>query len=333
MNISIVHNSLRQDDGPDATDVMVQVAAVCDVLVQLGHSVEVLACSLNLEQITARLRETKTELVVNLVESLDGHGRLIHLFPALLDGLRLPYTGSSAAAIAATSNKTEAKELLRRAGLPTPDWAGPIPAGEEKMWGAVADRLWIVKSLWEHASLGMDADSVVRPGSAEELFTILRQRAAGLGGACFAEQFIDGREFNVALLAGNNGPEVLPPAEILFEDFGSRMPRIVDYSAKWDETSFAYRHTPRSFDCKKEDSPLLEKLVEISKQCWHLFHLNGYARVDFRVDHDGNPWILEVNANPCLSPDAGFAAALERAGLSFIEAVRRIVEDSCPTRA
>lgn len=333
MNVSIVHNSITQDDGPDATDVMVQVAAVCDALVQLGYSVDVLACSLNLEQISARLRETKTELVFNLVESLDGHGRLIHLFPALLEALRLPYTGSSAAAIATTSNKTEAKEVLRHAGLPTPDWAGPIPADEEKIWGIVNDSFWIVKSLWEHASLGMDADSVVRPGSAEELFSILRQRVAGLGGACFAEQFIEGREFNIALLAGDSGPEVLPPAEILFEDFGSRMPRIVDYSAKWDETSFAYRHTPRCFDFKEEDSPLLEKLVKISKQCWHLFNLKGYARVDFRIDHAGRPWILEVNANPCLSPDAGFAAALERAGLSFTEAVRRIVEDIHPIRA
>ncbi|MBU1233993.1 MAG: D-alanine--D-alanine ligase, partial [Proteobacteria bacterium] len=135
------------------------------------------------------------------------------------------------------------------------------------------------------------------------------------------------------LLANNNEPEVLPVAEILFDDFSSRMPRIVDYSAKWDETSFAYRHTPRCFDFKEEDSLLLEKLVEISKQCWHLFKLNGYARVDFRVDHDGRPWILEVNSNPCLSPDAGFAAALERAGLSFTEAVRRILEDIRPTRA
>ncbi|MBU0942827.1 MAG: ATP-grasp domain-containing protein [Proteobacteria bacterium] len=328
MNVAIVHNSITEDEGPDAKDVLAQVAVVRDALVQSGHSVEVLPCSLNLEQIVARLRETRTEMVFNLVESLDGHGRLIHLFPALLEALRLPYTGSSAAAIATTSNKTEAKEVLRHAGLPTPAWIGPMVGRGGKTGGTPVDGVWIVKSQWEHASLGMDAESVLQPESAAALFSILEQRAGSLGGSCFGEQFIDGREFNIALLAAKNEVEVLPAAEILFDDFSTHMPRIVDYSAKWDETSFAYGHTPRRYDFSEDERPLLEKLVQLSKQCWHLFNLKGYARVDFRVDRDGQPWILEVNTNPCLSPDAGFAAALDQAGLSFTEAVGRILEDS-----
>jgi D-alanine-D-alanine ligase len=70
----------------------------------------------------------------------------------------------------------------------------------------------------------------------------------------------------------------------------------------------------------------------MSRQCWRRFDLNGYARVDFRVDAELQPWILEVNVNPCLSPDAGFAAALERAGIDYASAIQRIVEAAIAAR-
>jgi D-alanine-D-alanine ligase len=106
------------------------------------------------------------------------------------------------------------------------------------------------------------------------------------------------------------------------------MPKIVDYRAKWDETAYAYHHTPRTFDFDPNDFPLLETLKMLSLECWKCFGLSGYARVDFRVDSANAPWVLEVNANPCLSPDAGFAAALDQAGISFETAVDRIIEDA-----
>jgi D-alanine-D-alanine ligase len=154
---------------------------------------------------------------------------------------------------------------------------------------------------------------------------MLPQRAALLGGICFAERFVEGREFNLALLSGPNGPQVLPPAEILFRDFAPGTPRMVGYRAKWDPDSRAYQNTPRRFAEPAEDGPLHKALRETALRCWDLFFLRGYARVDFRVDGCGRPWVLEVNANPCLSPDAGFAAALEQAGMAFVEAVERVV--------
>ena len=101
----------------------------------------------------------------------------------------------------------------------------------------------------------------------------------------------------------------------------------VGYRAKWDEESYEYRHTPRRFDFPESDAPLLERLRQTARACWHLFGLQGWARVDFRVDAEGHPWVLEVNANPCLSPDAGFAAALDRAGIDYGAAMERILAD------
>jgi len=144
-----------------------------------------------------------------------------------------------------------------------------------------------------------------------------------LGIPLFAEGYVEGREFNLSLLAG----EVLPPAEIRFEGFPAGQPKMVDYRAKWDEESAEYRHTVRSFAFSPADAPLLEELAAIARRCWQAFGLRGYARVDFRVDPRGHPWVLEVNTNPCISPDGGFVAAASRAGLDLPALVGRILAD------
>jgi D-alanine-D-alanine ligase len=128
---------------------------------------------------------------------------------------------------------------------------------------------------------------------------------------------------------GASAPQVLPPAEIVFHntDKWRDRPRIVNYDCKWNEESFEYQNTERVLDFGKDDVPLLERLADIARQCWMTFELRGYARVDFRVDAEGRPWVLEVNTNPCLSPDAGFAAAIDRAGISYPTAINRIVNE------
>jgi len=331
VHLAVVHHAVGPDAPADEQDVLDQAGAVASALEALGHDVEILPCTLNLEHVRRRLMTHGVDAVFNLVESLYGTGRLIHLFPALLDSMDLPYTGSSALSILTTSHKILAKRRLQAAGIATPSWVGPFPpdgSGDDVI-GAVkkAEDVWIVKSLWEHASIGLDETSIVK-GSREDVAAMLPQRASLLGGACFAERFVEGREFNLSILTGPEGPQVLPPAEILFEDFAPGTPRMVGYEAKWHPGSHAYQNTPRRFPEGGEDGPLLHELTQAALRCWDLFSLRGYARVDFRVNHQGRPWVLEVNANPCLSPDAGFAAALEQAGIPFEEAIRRILEET-----
>ncbi len=357
MRIAIVHNAVKDQSSPDERDVLVQAQAVSEALKYLGHEAISLACDLDLSAVKRQLEEIKPDAVFNLVESLDGKGCLIHLFPTLLDAMKMPYTGSCAQAVLVTSNKIMAKERMAALNLPTPYWVGPYPQDmpgidsqrqkynfctpecKNCIFAKPSERFlqkrnfctpeagWIIKSLWEHASIGLDEDIPIRGKSVSEIEELLKTRASRLGGACFAEIFIEGREFNLALLAGPDGPEVLPPAEIIFEGYGEDKPRIVGYRAKWDESSYEYHHTVRSFDFTPEDKALLSELKAAALRCWQMFGLGGYARVDFRVDADGNLWILEINTNPCLSPDAGYAAAVAQSGLSFADAVGRIVEE------
>jgi D-alanine-D-alanine ligase len=191
---------------------------------------------------------------------------------------------------------------------------------------------FIIKSVWEHASIGLGEDSVVCVEDVEDLRERIAFRQKEFGRERFAEVYIEGREFNLSILAGEDGPEVLPAAEIRFVSYPPGVPKIVDYDSKWNEKSFAYHHTPRSFNFPEKDKPLLEKLESTARECWNLFGLRGYARVDFRVDRGGQPWVLEVNANPCISPDGGFVAAAKRAGFSYDNVIEAIVRAAlaCP---
>lgn len=334
MRVTIVHNAVADDDAPDERDVLVQAEAVQAALSALGHEPGTLPCTLDLSEVKRRLTDLRPDLVFNIVESLDGKGRLIHVIPFLLDALNVPYTGAGAEAMCLTSHKVLAKQRLAAAHLPTPPWIGPYPDDVPNLPSATVDPAvtpdgkWIVKSVWEHASIGLDEKTPLLCDHAERAATLLRERAPRLGGACFAERYIDGREFNLALLAAPGGAQVLPPAEILFEGYADHALKIVGYRAKWDPDSYEFHHTPRRFDFPPEDAALLARLQGLSLQCWRLFGLNGYARVDFRIDTAGRPWILEVNANPCLSPDAGFAAALDASGIPYAAAIDRILSDA-----
>lgn len=320
MKIAILHGDVAKDAGADELDTLAQAAFAADGLTRLGHDPFCIPVSLNLESLREELIRAKPAVVFNLVESLAGRGNLIHVVPALLDALGIPYTGARTEAMFVSSNKLLAKERLAEAGLPTATWLTVADGSDD----AFTPGKWIVKSVWEHASVGLDEDSVIAAADKGALAEEMVRRKQSLGGACFAEKFIDGREFNVSLLAGR----VLPPAEILFDGYPAGKVRVVGYRAKWEETSFEYASTRRSFDFSQGDEPLLERLVKLSLQCWRLFGLRGYARVDFRVDDAGAPWILEVNANPCLSPDAGFPAAAGRAHLSFPDVLQRIIDDA-----
>jgi D-alanine-D-alanine ligase len=333
MRIIIAHNDVLDAGTPDERDVLVQTEAVRSALAARGHHAETLPCTLDLAHFRQRLDFRRPDLVFNLVESLEGTGRLIHLAPSLLDAMGIAYTGASAEAIQLTSHKILAKDRLRTLGLPTPDWVGPFPPDLPALsrgaaFAAGGAAPWILKSLWEHASIGLDETSVLLCDRVDQLPEAMRARAAAFGGACFAERFVEGREFNLSLLATPRGPEVLQPAEILFEGYPQEALRIVGYRAKWDAASFEYHHTPRRFRFAPDDAALLDRLRNLALRCWRGFGLSGYARVDFRVDADGRPWILEINANPCLSPDAGFAAALEASGISYPEAIGRILADT-----
>ncbi|MBN2809960.1 MAG: D-alanine--D-alanine ligase [Deltaproteobacteria bacterium] len=318
MRALILHQEIDKASAADDADVLIQTDQVAAALRQLGHAVEIFPVTLNLTALKTILEEQKPDFCFNLVESLDGSGQYLHFVPALLERLQIPFTGSGAQALYLSTDKILSKERLQGIGVATPAWALgidpslPMPC--------------IIKPINEDASVDIDEEMVVF--SQPEL--VARMQKTRAGRRYFCEQFITGREFNISIIAKAHGPQVLPPAEMLFLDYPPDKPQIVGYRAKWQNDSFEFKHTVRRFDYPPEDDNLLQQLTEISLECWSAFQLHGYARVDFRVDQKGRPWVLEINANPCISPDSGFIAATSRAGLSFEHVIQQIVADAIP---
>jgi D-alanine-D-alanine ligase len=311
--IPVVHAATRER--PDEIDTLLSAEAVARALGELGFVTEIVAVDLDLNHFLALKRQDPI-LVFNLVDAVRGDGRLAPVIPSLLDAVGLPFTGAHSDAWLETLSKVAIKLKLAREGLPTPDFSADGARLDP-------DAPFIVKAVWEHGSLGLDEDSVVKGADAAR---VIADRGARFGTEHFAESFVEGREFNLSLLEERGRATVLPIAEILFEDWREGHPRMVGYDAKWTSDSEAYIGTPRRFGLETAEPALAVELERLAKSCWDLFGLAGYARVDFRIDREGKPWILEVNVNPCLNPDAGFAAAAAQGGLSYRDLIGGIID-------
>lgn len=324
MKVIIYHSAILPDAPPDELDVLDEAAFMEKVLVQLGYDVIKKPFPTDYAMLSKEVTEYSPEFIVNLVETILGDGRLIGMAPLLFDHLRVPYTGCNAQSTYFSTNKLIAKQIMLNAGIPSPAFIAAADS-QNKTYPEGARYLW--KSVWEHASFGMDELSMKTIDSVFDA----KQKLLELGiskNDFFAEEYINGREFNISVLGGNKGPEVMPVAEIVFQDYPVEKLKVVGYRSKWDENSFEYNHTVRKFLAANEEPELQEKLRKLCIQCWNVFQCSGYVRVDFRVDEIGNPWVLELNTNPCISPDAGFMAATCKAGYSENEVIERIVQDT-----
>ncbi len=303
------------------TGAELEAEAVASALRTLGHEEVLVPLGDDLASFIAALQAAEPELVFNLCEGFWGQSsRELHV-AALFELLGLEHTGSPALTLGLTQDKALTKDLLSRHALPTPNYFLLQP-GESLP--KTLDLSWplIVKPCREDASLGITEESVVNDeialaGRVRYIHERYRQGA-------LIEEFIDGREFNAAVL-GEHDLEALPTSEICFH---AELPRqIVSYAGKWLEDSAEYAATEPA--CPAELSPReQESIQQAALRACRLLGCRDYARVDIRL-HDGIPYILEVNANPDISPWAGLARAARAAGVDYPTLVGRIVELCC----
>ena len=315
MRILIVHDTFSSSPSLDETDTQEQVELITQVLKEKGHEVGTLPFSINSMNMKDSISICSPDLIFNLVETLEGSS-LLHLAPSLFESLGIPFTGADSHQMMLTSNKVLAKEEMVKAMLPTPRW---IELHNISQASEFLGFPLIIKPKCEEASVGIDDKSVRTFHSIESLQEILSSNTL------FVEEYINGREFNVSILLIEGIPVVLPPAEMLFIDYPTHKPAIVDYDAKWKEDSFAYSHTFRSFIFNEKDRLLIKELKELTHKAFTLFGNKGYMRVDFRVDSLNRPYILEVNVNPCLNIDSGFVAAAKENRINYNELIELII--------
>lgn len=318
--IVILHQTVSNNALPDEKDVLNAAESIRSILDNTAFEPEIVVADAHYDFIHS-LQTIKPSLVFNLVETFNGTASAATIIPEILDSLKIPYTGNSARALYLTTDKMLTKQVLSIAGLPSP-MAYTYPFFQNFIPG-----LYIFKPLREDASLGISDDCIQQVNSPEEALIHLNIFEKIFSMQFFLERFIRGRELNVSLVGGKGNPHAFHPAEIIFT--GNVNPfRIVDYESKWIESSPRYQLSNRTFTFSETDRLLIQKLIHLSEESWKCAGLNGYARIDFRVDEDNNPWILELNANPCCSPDSGLVAAASNEGLSYKELILRIIKEA-----
>jgi len=319
--VIVLHNTdFDAGAGPaaaDASSVELAAQAICAALGEAGYPPpeRMGVRGLDVLDVLAAVRAKRPDLVVNLCESMGGDARNEPTFVGLLDLFEIPYTGADLLALASCLHKPRTKEILAARGVATPPWRYlPDAAALGDPALDALDYPWFVKLAHEDASVGITEENLVRTPAA------LRARAAALirdhRQGVLAERYVDGREVNVTLLGNGADLRVLPLHEIDFGAMPAGRPHIVSYAAKWDEAHVDYAGT-KPVPLRDAGPALLAGIEATARAAWEALGLRDYGRVDLRVDAAGAPWVIDVNPNCDLSPDAGVARAAHAAGLPY----------------
>jgi D-alanine-D-alanine ligase len=245
------------------------------------------------------------DLVVNLVEGYEEP-----IITRLLEAAGLPFTGSSAATLGLALDKRLARAALTAAGVPVPQGC-VLAVGDEPI---VVRFPAVVKPSREDASHGVTLESIVENSEtarARATYLIQRYQQPAL-----VEEFIAGAEFSVSLLGPGGHPEVLPLTQIHF----SGSTPLLTYAAKWLPDSAEYQTT------LAVPADANEHIADVAVAAWNAVGGRDYGRVDVRVSSEAEPFVIDVNPNPDLTPDSEFAQAASRAGISYTELIGRIVD-------
>ncbi|MGE5353904.1 MAG: D-alanine--D-alanine ligase family protein [Acidobacteriota bacterium] len=272
----------------------------------------------DVEDAITSIRTYSPDVILNFVESVEGRANYEACAAGLYELLGFNYTGNIPLCLGLCLNKARTKLLLQSGGIKTPGFY------IAKFNSAIDPESFnlkfpvILKLLNEDASIGISEFSVVNnPDEVNRrlgfLFKTYRQDV-------IIEEFINGREFNVSILGG----DVLPISEIIFSGLPKGLPKIVTYEGKWSPNSTYYKYT--NPNCPAEiDGELRARIETAARGAYELMNCRDYARIDIRLSKSGVPYVIEVNPNPDLSQDAGFARAARAKGLSYPELLYSIV--------
>jgi len=325
----ILHNTFGDKSDPlyeSRAGVMDQVHAVQAACDKLGLNHETLAVA-DLRHLTKVLSERKETLIFNLAEEFLGDVRESSFVPAVCRAFAKSVTGNDTPALLLAQNKIQAKAVLAGSGLPVPGGTVVLP-GSVFEAAALPAGTYILKPAFCDASEGITTASVVQlPDESERAVALVDSLHRQFVQPVIVEQFIPTRELNVSVFECDGRPKVMPLAEIDFSAFSDEQPRIVDYGAKWDAASFGFHNTPRKIPAELP-AAVTKCVTLLAAAAWQAVGCRDYVRVDFRLDEQLNPYILEINPNPDISPDAGFAAALMAGGIAYEQFVRTVLDNA-----
>jgi D-alanine-D-alanine ligase len=288
------------------------------------HAVGLDAYTLNIKDslqiMLTNLEVQKPDVIFNFVEIYKENSRFEMNIVGLYELMGIPYTGAPAMALANCQNKILAKRLLSSSGIRIPPFF--IVSKKSSRYTHKLHYPLLVKPALEDASVGIENESIV--SNSKELRNRIEHVLKYFYQPALVEEFIEGRELNVAVM-GDRRLRVLPISEIDFSEMPDHLHNIVSYQAKWDPHHESYHKTipicpaplPKNIE---------KKAKEIAFKAFKVMGCSGYARVDIRLAKDNKLYVLEVNPNPDLTEGAGFMRSAEHAGMTYGQALKRIVK-------
>ncbi|MDF1610774.1 D-alanine--D-alanine ligase family protein [Stygiobacter electus] len=295
-----------------------QIDNIRSILLKRFTYVETLAVNRNIKNAINQLINFNPDAIFNFVESIEGNTNLEVYFAGLYDLLGFEYTGNTPITLGNCLVKSRTKQILESFRIKTPKHftceLNYIPSRSELKLKFPL----ILKLLREDASIGISEFSVVR--TYKQLVERLKYLYNSFNQEVLIEEYIDGRELNVAIL----GNKILPISEISFDTLPENLPKIITYEAKWSEESVYFKNTipkcPTNLDAKVE-----EKVREVALKAYEALECRDYARVDIRLNKKNIPYVIEVNPNPDISPDTGFVRSAKAANINYEQLLYTII--------
>jgi D-alanine-D-alanine ligase len=330
MKVAVVFDALHPEWGDaeykrELADTKIEEAEydVARALLANGHDVLMVGIGNELGPLIERLAQFGPKVVFNGCEAFRGNARHEYAIAAVLEMHGYAHTGSPPTALLVARNKSLTKKVLAYHGIRVPAFAEFHP-GEELVRPSELRFPLIVKPLLEDASVGIAQASVVEnDDSLAERVRFIHEKFTQ---AAIVEELVEGRELYAGLI-GNDKVEVLPLVEMTFGEPETSEHRIATYKAKWDE-EYRKRKKIRNVFAKGLPEELTTKISDICTTAFHALWLQDYGRVDLRLAHDDEVYVLEVNPNPFLAVENEMADAAEKAGLKYNEFIQRIVDEA-----
>jgi D-alanine-D-alanine ligase len=274
----------------------------------------------NIQKLLRDIKKNSPDVIFNFIELYKENARLEMNTVSFLELSGVPYTGAPPMALANCQSKMLAKRLLKTYGIKTPEFI--IIKELRRKYSHSLNYPLMVKPAFEDASVGIENSSIV------ENEARLKERVEYVHKSfcqpALVEEFIDGRELNVAVM-GDKKPAALPISEIDFSEMPDHLYNIVSYQAKWDPLHEAYHKTIPV--CPAILPPETEKKAkEIAVDAFKIMGCRDYARIDMRLAKNNQLYVLEVNPNPDLTESAGFMRSAEAANLSYTDTLIKIIE-------
>ena len=296
---------------------------VYKALKSLGHEVSLLGIFNDIAPLFEEIKENPVDVIFNMMEVFNDQTHLEKNLAALLEVLGIPFTGASSGVLYLCNNKALHKKIFSYHRIKVPRFCD-FTLGRRVFVPAKFQLPAVIKPLCEEASRGISQASIVdTPEAFIERVKFIHQH---LGLDAIAEEYIEGRELYVTVM-GHKSLTVFPPREMVFKKMSEEQPRIATYKAKWDD-NYRKRWGIDSIPAKDLDKAVLKDIEDMCRRAYRALDARSYLRFDLRLTPQGEAYIIEPNANPCIACIDEMAQAALLAGIHYEELIERVLEQA-----